>query len=112
MIKISAEQMRAFEAPMRKEFEQRMAAHMRVRSDLARTLAPEQLHERIERLVAGAVQHGIDEETDVRRFIELVFERVPQAVQDPEVVAILKSGSLSSPAKVAFIADVLKGQGR
>lgn len=97
---------------MRREFEERMIAHMRVRSALARAAPEDQLRERIQRLVEGAVQHGIDEETDVRRFIELVFERVPQAVQDPEVVAILKSGSLSSPAKVAFIADVLKRQGR
>ena len=105
MLKISAQQMAAFSEPLRRRFQDRMVEHMRVR---AKTPLPaERLGERTCRLIELAEQHGIDEENDICRFLEQMIDRVPDALRNPEVVAILKSPRTPSAAKVAFIADLL-----
>ena len=111
MLTISADQVRAFEAPMRRRFEDSMVEHILVRSHIAQSLAANQVRERIHNLIDDAEKHGIDDETDVRHLIELVFDDLPDAMQDPAVVEILESSDLSSSAKVAFVADILRSHG-
>jgi hypothetical protein len=100
--------MQVLGATTRRRFEERMLQHMRVRSRLG--LAEPELRERTRRLIAGAEHYGIEAEADIRRFLELVFDRVPSAVQDPEVLAVLGTPGTSGSAKVAFIADILSSQ--
>ena len=110
MLAITEKQMGAFEALTRRQFEDAMVEHMRVRSSRAKSLPADQVRARVLQLIDEAEGHGIDEEPHVRRFIEFFFDRPPGATSEPPVAAVLDAPKLSSSAKMAFIADALSGR--
>jgi hypothetical protein len=88
-----------------------MVLHLRGRSARAARLAEPELREETRNAIELAEAHGIDRERDVQRFLEIVFDRWPEAGRDAEVLRILNSNSLAPKAKVAFVADALSKLG-
>lgn len=111
MLRISNRQMQVFAGEARRSFEDRMVAHMRVRSGIRDTLAPDEIRSRVHGLVDLAERYGIRFENDVRRFLEIVFDRSSEILQHPKITALLEAKDLSPGAKVAFVADVVHGEG-
>lgn len=102
-------QMLAFSASRRRWFEGRMVDSMRARPR-AINMSESELQERTLNIIELAEKHGIDREQDVHRFLELVFDRVPHVLNDPQVMAALTANGLQSPVKLAFVADVLSSR--
>lgn len=111
MLTIRKHQMVVFGASTRKSFEERMVVHMQARSLQANVLPMEALRNRTLALIDFAEKHGIDLEGDIRRFLELVFDRPNDFLGSPQALAILDNNRLSSSAKVAFLTDLLLPRG-
>ncbi len=109
MLSIRSEQMDAFILPLRRRFEDRMVARLRKQFTRAAWAEEDEVREETREIIALAESRGIDYESDVERFLFLVYVRWPDARDDEEVRRILASGSLTGAVKVAFVADLLSG---
>jgi hypothetical protein len=107
MLIIRAEQLQVFTASLRRRFEDRMVLHMRGRATRTAHMPEHEVRGQTREVIELAETHGIDCEDDVQHFLELVFNRWPEARSDIEVTRILDSKALTGPVKVAFVADAL-----
>lgn len=88
-----------------------MVVHMQVRSLQAGVLPMEAFRKRTLALIDVSEEHGIDLEGDIRRLLELLFDRPDDFLNSSQARAILGNDKLSSSAKVAFLTDLLLPQG-
>ena len=104
MLKIRAEQMDAFSAYMRKQFEDRMVEHLRSRFPRAvRHMQEEELRELVRKGVKRAEGYGVTQEFDVRRYLECTVEHGADFDVNPATAwagKILSAEGLSGSAKM------------
>lgn len=105
MLRITPQQWSELGDSAQARFEQRMVAHMKVRSRLG--LAPDVLQARTRQLLAHARAHGITQELHQRRFLEMVFDGIDRPGVRAELGRILELPGLSSAARISFIAEAV-----
>ena len=98
--------MKAFSEPLRRGFEDRMVMHMRGRSSRAAHLSEPEVRVQTLEVIELAETHGIDREHDVQCFLEIIFDRWPDARDNAHILGILNA-DLAARVKLAFIADAL-----
>jgi len=104
MLQIRKEQMAAFEKAMKRSFENRVVAHLRMRfPQECRQMPEEAIRETIRTGIARAEDYGVHVEHDVVRYIELMYRLSPDfdsAPSTPWAAATLRRSDLDGHAKM------------
>lgn len=108
VLTIRKEQMAVFAAMVRRAFEECMSARLRSTSAIATALPLQEVDQRIRMLIGVAERNGVQEEQDVRGFIEQNFDRSSRILQDAAVLRILESTRVPASEKVRQIAALVK----
>jgi len=103
--------MLVFSQQARKRFEDQMVVHIKKNTKQIDSLTEAQLRERVIDLIISAESHQIDEEENVKQYIDLFFDLPSDVFNDSEVKAILQTNDLSSSTKIAFLNDTLDSGG-
>jgi hypothetical protein len=105
MLVIRKEQMEAFSAYMMRQFEERMAAHLRVAfPEQMGEISETELQQAVRARIAEATSYGLDYEDEIERYLDYTVIYGAEFPRMPWASAILATGE-SGPTKVTLLEE-------